>query len=112
MSVESCGVDGDGYEELVGFAREVSWNGHTVTDEVDLDFVRRCPVPTGKSVGGSVEAKKDQEGNSSVAAEGHFTAKDDKGNKGSVSAEVSVKRDAEGKVSTEGSATLTYDKDF
>ena len=112
MSVESCGVDGDGYEELVGFAREVSWNGHTVTDEVDLDFVRRCPVPMEKYVGGSVEAKKDQEGNSSVAAEGHFTAKDDKGGQISVSAAAGVKSDAEGKVSTEVVAKASIDKAF
>jgi hypothetical protein len=115
MSVESCGVDAseDTYEGLVGFAREVSWNGHTVTveDGLDVPFIKKF-VPMEKYVGGSVKAEKDPEGKTSATAEGHFTAKDDKGGQVSVSAAAGVRRDAEGKVSTEAKVTFSADKSF
>lgn len=111
MSVEGCSSYGDEglYSTLEGLPSERRWNGHTITLYEEGLGTQIMPM---SNVGGSVEGKKDADGNSVVEAEVHVTVKDNDGNKVSVAAEGAVKSNNEGKVSTEGSVKISYDREF
>lgn len=127
MAVEGCGSysDEDFYTRSTGFSSVRNWNDHMIVAGGNniSHLVRGYPmqgwgemksqiVPMGGSAGGSVEAKTDSDGESSVTGEVHVSVKDDDGNKISVSAEGSVKSDGDGNVKSDGKIKVSVDKDF
>lgn len=68
--------------------------------------------PFGNHVGGSVRGEVDKDGNSSASAEGHFTSRDRDGGSTSVEVEGRVSRNREGKVATEISGQISYEREF
>lgn len=127
MSVEGCGLDNDEerYTNAVEFFVATSWNHHLIAPKNDgLAYlvkgyqkegwgqIKSRMLPMKSSVGGSVVAKKDSEGDSSIKGEVHVNVKDDDGNKISVAAEGSIKNDNNGNVKTDGGIKVSFEKEF
>jgi hypothetical protein len=127
MSVEICDSS---FEEETGvdpFGIPLTryWNGRKIGLEVDsiAHPVKGYPMqgwgaiqhtikPMGGSVGGSVEAKTNSDGQSSLTGEVHVSSKDDQGNKISVTAEGNVKNDGNGNVTADGGVKVSVEHEF
>lgn len=128
MSIHGFGLsfeDEEGGLDKDVFSKIGSWNGHLVQQE-DGEQIQSAStifqqqhgttksqiLPLKGTVGGSVEAKGDTDGDSSIDGEVHVSVEDDDGAKVTVSAEGRVSSDDEGNVSAQGGVKISFEKDF
>lgn len=127
VSVEGCSFNAD--EDLYSFPRKLpnaaNWNGRTIMNSGSglshlimgypihaSSLMKNQIVPLSGSAGASAEGKTDSDGNSTVKGEVHVSAKDEDGNKVSLTAEVAVKQDGDGNVSSSGGIKVSVEKEF
>jgi hypothetical protein len=125
MFVEACTFEENTNLSTLDLSTEQRWGNHIITLGGDLlvHLLAKSPMqqpanlrhqirPMKGSAGGSIEAKANSEGESSLVGEVHVSSKNEDGGKVSVTAEGSIKNDGSGNVKADGGIKVSFDKDF